>query len=162
MRAFASLFVLALPLLSFSAPQGGKVGDADVEKRDAIKEAFLYNWQKYKTYAAPPGSPPKDKLAPVSKSGRNDGVLAGFGGTIVDSLSTHLVMGLGDTEDYKAALEHIKTVDFTNTTEGLNTPGEVSIFELTIRWVTTARRMLRHTWLDCSPALFSQIHRRHA
>jgi hypothetical protein len=47
-------------------------GDADVEKRDAIKAAFLKNLRFYDQYAKG-----KDKLAPVSKTGVNDGVLAG-------------------------------------------------------------------------------------
>jgi hypothetical protein len=42
-------------------------------------------------------------------------------------------MGLDNTPEYKGYLEMIKKVDFTTTKEGLDEPGEVSLFELNIR-----------------------------
>ena len=52
---------------------------------------------------------------------------------LADSLSTMLVMGLGDSDAYQRALAHAKAIDFTQTAEGDDAPGNISVFELTIR-----------------------------
>ena len=45
---------------------------AQVERREAVKAAFLYNYAKYEEYAYP-----YDLLLPVSKSGADNNILAG-------------------------------------------------------------------------------------
>lgn len=42
------------------------------------------------------------------------------------------MMNMSDSEEYKRALVHVKNIDFSNTKMG-DVPGQVSIFELTIR-----------------------------
>lgn len=107
---------------------GGDTGDADIHRRESVKAAFIENLRFYERYAVG-----KDKLKPLSKTGINDGILAGFQGTIVDSLSTQIVMGLNTTKLYRTYLNRIKAIDFTTTIEGISEPGEVSLFEMTIR-----------------------------
>lgn len=60
---------------------------ADVEKREAVKEAFLHSWRPYKEHAWG-----QDTLKPVSKRGDNG--FLGLGITITDSLDTLAIMGL--------------------------------------------------------------------
>jgi mannosyl-oligosaccharide alpha-1,2-mannosidase len=57
-----------------------------------------------------------------------------FGGTVVDSMSTMLVMDLANSPEYKRALDHVANLTFSHTSEG-SSEGVVSIFELTIRFV---------------------------
>jgi hypothetical protein len=45
---------------------------AQVERREAVKEAFRYNYAKYEEYAYP-----YDLLLPISKSGADNSILAG-------------------------------------------------------------------------------------
>jgi hypothetical protein len=45
---------------------------AQVERREAVKEAFQYNYAKYEELAYP-----KDLLQPISKNGTNNEVLVG-------------------------------------------------------------------------------------
>lgn len=54
-------------------------------------------------------------------------------------MSTMLVMDMADTAQYKRALSHVKQIDFNGTAMG-STKGVVSLFELTIRSVSEARR----------------------
>ena len=53
----------------------------------------------------------------------------GWGATIVDALSTAILMGLNDIVDTQ--LEYISTIDFTDS----HTSDEVSLFETTIRYL---------------------------
>jgi hypothetical protein len=62
---------------------------ADVEKQEAVKEAFLWSWNAYKEHAW--GS---DTLKPVSQHPDNGFLHMGI--TITDSLSTMAIMGLDD------------------------------------------------------------------
>ncbi|UZJ57537.1 hypothetical protein CBS101457_006857 [Exobasidium rhododendri] len=103
--------------------------EAQVERREAVKEAFKYNYRMYEEHAYP-----YDLLVPISKYGADNGILAGFGGSVVDSMSTMLVMDMADSDEYKRALVHAKHIDFSHTKMG-QTPGQVSIFELTIRYL---------------------------
>lgn len=102
---------------------------ADVERRDQIKQTFLENYRQYEKYAY--GS---DMIKPIAKSGGNSSEGAGLGATIVDSLSTFLIMGLSESDEYKRALAFVKAHEFT-TTPGAPPPGEVSMYELTIRYI---------------------------
>lgn len=81
-------------------------GDAQPARRDAIKEAFLKNYKAYEKYAF--GA---DQLNPLARKGTNDSVLAGWGGTIVDSMSTMLIMGLEEDPAYQRALNHTRKID---------------------------------------------------
>ncbi|CEH17459.1 Mannosyl-oligosaccharide alpha-1,2-mannosidase and related glycosyl hydrolases [Ceraceosorus bombacis] len=102
---------------------------ADVEKREAIKKTFIEQYQKYEQFAF--GS---DLLKPVARQGDNNSILAGFGGTIIDSMSTMHIMQLSHSDEYKRALEHAKQLNFSVTPEG-DPVGSVSVFELTIRYI---------------------------
>lgn len=115
---------------SAAATGTGHAGDADSARLQEVKAAFDLNWNAYKKYAMN-----FDKLAPISKKGVFDSTLAGFKGTIVDSLSTHIIMGNGDSPEYKQLLDIVSKIDFTTTQQGITTPGEVSIFEMTIRYI---------------------------
>jgi len=89
---------------------------AVAKKRDAVKEAMMHSWSGYKQYAWG-----MDELEPLSRRGKN---WLYQGATIIDSMSTLLVMGLD--KEFKEAAEWVKKFDF-------GTVGKVSFFESTIR-----------------------------
>lgn len=100
----------------------------DVNKREAVKQAFLYNYRNYEKYALG-----YDTLAPLSKKGQNlNGILGAFGATAYDSLSTMVVMGLEKDAVFERAMKFVEKIDFTKT-KGGDPKGVISIFELTIR-----------------------------
>ena len=90
---------------------------ADVEKREAVKEAFLHAWNNYKKYCWG-----MDQLDAKSRTCHNN-LNAGL--TIIDSLSTLYIMNL--TEDFKKATKFVEK-DF-------KPHGSWSIFEFIIRFV---------------------------
>ncbi|WWC93648.1 hypothetical protein V866_000483 [Kwoniella sp. B9012] len=71
------------------SPVGGIKLEADVEKRQAVKDAFIWSWNAYEKYAW--GS---DEFSPLSQSGSNLTSAGGIGYTIVDSLDALLVLDL--------------------------------------------------------------------
>ncbi|KAI8344674.1 glycoside hydrolase [Chlamydoabsidia padenii] len=90
------------------------------EKQRAIKEAFQFAWQGYRTY-----SWGFDENRPVTNTpltSRN-----GWGVTIVDSLDTLYIMGLMD--EFKEAREFVAAIDWGSTNDN------VHVFETTIRYV---------------------------
>ncbi|THU79563.1 glycoside hydrolase [Dendrothele bispora CBS 962.96] len=102
----------------------GVSGDAlfisDVEKRDAVVEAFKHAWRAYERDAM--GS---DEYHPISQNGSNLTEAGGIGYTVIDSIDTMLIMGLDD--DYKRARQWIEDkLDFER-------DAEFSTFETTIR-----------------------------
>ncbi|CED83787.1 glycoside hydrolase family 47 protein [Phaffia rhodozyma] len=101
---------------SFPAP----VLTADVEKRDAIKEAFLHSWHAYERDAWG-----NDDYHPISRKGDNISESGGIGYTIIDTLDTLLVMGL--TEEYERAR------DWVANSLTFDVDVEFNAFELTIR-----------------------------
>lgn len=102
---------------------------AQLERREAIRAAFLHNYGIYEKYAFG-----YDIVRPITRKGSDNSILAGMGGTIIDSMSTMIIMGLNGTQEYHRALEHVRKTDFTMTRTG-NPVGTVSLFELTIRYI---------------------------
>ena len=93
-------------------------GDAQPERRDAVRNAMLHAWRAYERYAWG-----EDELEPLTQTGNNGGYRMGL--TMVDSLDTLLILGL-DAEFGRAAswVEH--HLKFGHQ-EGIN------VFEVTIR-----------------------------
>jgi mannosyl-oligosaccharide alpha-1,2-mannosidase len=98
------------------------------ERKEAVKRAFVYSWQKYKDHAwgrlrlvlyAYPLVTDKnafvlalilghDEVKPVTAVPSNP--FQGWGATIIDSLETLLIMGL--QAEYELCREHVNKVDF--------------------------------------------------
>lgn len=72
-------------------------------RRDAVKRAFVYAWQKYKDRAWG-----HDEVKPVA--GTKSNPFQNWGATIIDSLETLLIMGLQD--EYNTCRQHVNRVDF--------------------------------------------------
>ncbi|WVQ99884.1 hypothetical protein IAU59_007027 [Kwoniella sp. CBS 9459] len=102
------------------SPGGGLQLKADVEKRDAIKEAFEWSWHAYETYGW--GA---DEFSPLSQSGSNLTLAGGVGYTIVDSLDALLVLDL--IPEYERARDWCRDVLSFEKDATFNT------FETTIR-----------------------------
>lgn len=75
-----------------------------MERRTWVKKAFLHAWRGYKSKAWG-----HDEVRPVRGLFTNP--FNAWGATIVDSLSTLLVMNL--TEEYSLARTHVRQIDFT-------------------------------------------------
>ncbi|RPB01021.1 glycoside hydrolase [Choiromyces venosus 120613-1] len=101
-------------------PLDARKRQASNVRTDAVKEAFMHSWNGYTKYAFG-----FDELSPVSNKGTNS--RNGWGASMVDAMSTAILMGLDDV--VLRQLEHIKTVDFTKTA------ATVSLFETTIRYL---------------------------
>ncbi|KII94300.1 glycoside hydrolase family 47 protein [Plicaturopsis crispa FD-325 SS-3] len=93
---------------------------ADVEKRDAVVEAFKHAWLAYERDAM--GA---DEYHPISHEGTNLTAAGGIGYTVVDSIDTMLLMGLD--EEYQRARAWVAT----NMT--FERDDKFSTFETTIR-----------------------------
>lgn len=94
------------PVLPFSLPtqqlpKRPGPREADVEKQEAIKEAFKHSWDAYRRDAWG-----DDEYHPLSRGGSNLTAAGGIGYTIVDSLDTLLIMGL--QEEYNEARDWVK------------------------------------------------------
>ncbi|KAG2207217.1 hypothetical protein INT47_012270 [Mucor saturninus] len=88
-------------------------------RRDAIKSSFLHGWNGYKKYAL--GA---DELKPLTNTSSNP--FGGLGATMIDSLSTILVMGLDDElEELLPLIENIK----------VKVDEQMSVFETIIRYM---------------------------
>ncbi|WWD18947.1 hypothetical protein CI109_103403 [Kwoniella shandongensis] len=99
---------------------GGLKLSADVEKREAVKEAFEWSWHAYEKHAW--GS---DEFQPLSQSGSNLTSAGGVGYTIVDSLDSLLIMDL--IPEYERARDWCRdNLDFDR-------DSEFNTFETTIR-----------------------------
>ena len=124
-------------------------GQADEERRKAVKAALMHSWEGYKKYAW--GT---DELKPQARSGHN---WLGQGGTIIDAMSTLAIMG--ELEEFKKAAAWVKSelhfgcvpharprhAPRTRMSRGADQPvgsatgvalaakGDVSFFETTIR-----------------------------
>ncbi|KAF4595784.1 mannosyl-oligosaccharide alpha-1,2-mannosidase precursor [Ophiocordyceps camponoti-floridani] len=96
---------------------------ADAPKAAAVKEAFQVAWNGYRQYALN-----HDTLRPVSNGFEDD--RNGWGATVVDGLSTAVVMG--HTDIVNQMLRLIARIDFT-TTKAPN--DRVSLFETNIRYL---------------------------
>ncbi|KAI8980913.1 glycoside hydrolase [Pilobolus umbonatus] len=90
-----------------------------MNRRMAVKKAFLYGWNGYKSMALG-----HDELQPLTNRPSNP--FGGFGATLVDSLSTMLVMELHD--EFDQVLPLIDKIDF-------NKNMSISVFETIIRYL---------------------------
>lgn len=110
--------------------------DKDIDVRRArqewVKRAFLHAWGGYKSQAW--GHDEVKPLTGLSSNGFN-----GWGATIVDSLSTLLLLNL--TEEYSLARTHVRQIDFTTISGEKSVYGQlkdsrtVPIFETIIRYL---------------------------
>ncbi|KAK7464335.1 mannosyl-oligosaccharide alpha-1,2-mannosidase [Stygiomarasmius scandens] len=92
----------------------------DVEKRDAVVEAFKHAWRAYERDAMG-----DDEYHAMSKKGTNLTEAGGIGYTVIDSIDTMLIMGL--EEDYQRARQWVETkLSFEK-------DGVFNTFETTIR-----------------------------
>ncbi|KAG0136001.1 glycoside hydrolase [Tuber indicum] len=115
-----ALLTAATTLGAPNIPLDARKRQATNARTDAVKEAFLHSWNGYTKFAFG-----FDELSPVSNKGTNS--RNGWGASIVDAMSTAILMELDDV--VLKQLEHIKTVDFTKTAT------TVSLFETTIRYL---------------------------
>ncbi|KAL7416692.1 glycoside hydrolase [Mrakia frigida] len=93
---------------------------ADVEKRDAVREAFVHSWHAYERDAFG-----DDDYHPISRRGDNISEFGSIGYTIVDALDSLLVMDL--TEEYERAR------DWVASSLSFDVDVEFNAFEITIR-----------------------------
>ncbi|KAJ9256811.1 CAZyme family GH47 [Paecilomyces variotii] len=91
------------------------------QKLATIKEAFEHAWKGYKSNAMG-----HDELRPV-EGGYRDPFL-GWGATLVDSLDSLWIMGMED--EFVAAMEEIKKIDFTTSSRK-----DIPVFETVIRYL---------------------------
>jgi hypothetical protein len=74
-------------------------------RANAVKEAFLFAWTGYETYAFP-----NDELEPVNNSFSNS--RNGWGASAIDALDTAIVMELPDV--VTTILDHVPSIDFSH------------------------------------------------
>ena len=101
---------------------GGKTAAAAntaKSRRIAVRSAFIRAYKTYETYAFG-----YDDLKPLRKKGAN---WLGMGATIVDSLDTMLLMGLGGTPQYNRAREWVSS------SLDVAPNRDISVFETSIR-----------------------------
>ncbi|TFK23715.1 glycoside hydrolase family 47 protein [Coprinopsis marcescibilis] len=94
--------------------------DVDIERRDAIVDAFRYAWSAYERDAMG-----YDNYHPIEKKGTELSKAGGIGYTIVDAIDTMQIMGLAD--EYKRARDWIAENLTFERDDSFNT------FETTIR-----------------------------
>ncbi|KAI5475259.1 class I alpha-mannosidase, glycoside hydrolase family 47 protein, partial [Pseudohyphozyma bogoriensis] len=96
--------VRRLPRVQFE----GRVREEDekrnIGRREWVDVAFRHAWEAYKEHAWG-----HDEVKPVTCGFQDP--FNGWGATLIDSLSTLLIMGLQD--DYNLAREHVRQLDFT-------------------------------------------------
>ncbi|KAG1173669.1 hypothetical protein G6F70_005655 [Rhizopus microsporus] len=113
-------FASHLPTMQFNfGPEPAEYTKLRERRRRAIKKAFLHGWNGYKKYAFG-----HDELTPLS-NGSND-PFGGWGATMVDSLSTLLVMELDD--EVAEVMRRVHKINFK-----INE--DVSVFESIIRYL---------------------------
>ncbi|KAJ3772466.1 glycoside hydrolase [Lentinula raphanica] len=93
---------------------------ADIEKRDAVVEAFKHAWRAYERDAMG-----NDEYHPISHKGTNLTKAGGIGYTVIDSIDTMLIMGLED--DYARARKWVEN------SLSFDRDGAFNTFETTIR-----------------------------
>jgi mannosyl-oligosaccharide alpha-1,2-mannosidase len=101
-------------------------------RQDWVMRAFLHAWRGYKSKAWG-----HDEVKPLTGKGSNG--FNGWGATIVDSLSTLLLLNL--TDEYSLARTHIRQIDFTMVLGEKSVYGQlkdsrtVPVFETIIRYL---------------------------
>ncbi|KAE9962308.1 hypothetical protein BLS_000511 [Venturia inaequalis] len=110
--------VIGPPTAGPGAGQGSYVHNE--ERANAVREAFQFAWQGYRTHAFP-----HDELKPGTNTpgdSRN-----GWGATAVDAFDLAVIMRLPDV--VADMLNFIPTIDFSRT------PTQVNVFETNIRYI---------------------------
>jgi mannosyl-oligosaccharide alpha-1,2-mannosidase len=92
-----------------------------LQRQAAVKDAYIHSWEGYKKYAWK-----QDELLPVSAGFRN--TLGARGATLIDSLTTLLIMGMGD--EFTNALKEVREIDFSTSAEPI-----LNLFETNIRYL---------------------------
>lgn len=92
-----------------------------LERRHAVKQAFLHTWEGYKKFAWL-----QDEVAPVSGGFKN--TFGQRGASLVDALDTLVIMDLDD--EFELAVRAVKRIEFT--TAGTR---RLNVFETTIRYL---------------------------
>ncbi|CAO0795013.1 unnamed protein product [Mucor circinelloides] len=88
-------------------------------RRNAVKESFIHAWSGYKAYAM--GA---DELKPLSNKTNNP--FGGMGATMIDSLSTMLIMDLD--QEFEQVLPLVNQLN-------VHVNESLSVFETTIRYI---------------------------
>ncbi|PNY24772.1 alpha-1,2-Mannosidase [Tolypocladium capitatum] len=125
----SSILLLELAATALALPASKARDDwpappaANLTRANMVKAAFETAWQGYFKSAFP-----HDTLHPVSNGFEDD--RNGWGATVVDALSTAVVMGEADIVGQM--LDRIAQIDFTTTP---NAGDGISVFETTIRYL---------------------------
>ena len=113
-----------IPKIQFDFSRKNETAEAKairLERRDAVKNAFLHTWAGYKKHAWM-----RDEVKPISGT-----YLDSFGGwaaTLVDSLDTMWIMGLKD--EFELAASATKGIDWIGAGDG-----KINVFETNIRYL---------------------------
>lgn len=92
-----------------------------LERQQQVKEAFHRCWRSYRNRAWM-----QDELSPISGGSTN--YFGGWGASLVDSLDTLHIMGLGN--ELEEAISAVQYLDFSTSTDST-----INIFETTIRYL---------------------------
>ncbi|KAL2127717.1 hypothetical protein VTI74DRAFT_10261 [Chaetomium olivicolor] len=90
-------------------------------RRDAVRKATKRSWRAYRDHAWG-----RDEVAPQQLVGKD--TFAGWGATLVDSLDTLWIMDM--KKDFRDAVRHVATIDWSNSTSPY-----CSLFETNIRYL---------------------------
>ncbi|VDB96027.1 unnamed protein product [Peniophora sp. CBMAI 1063] len=123
MRSSLSLLISAGVALAGNIQLPGLTVPAEfaAHKQDVV-DIFTESYNAYRKFAFG-----HDQLNPLSRTPTDP--RNGWGASIIDGMSTMVIMGLDDF--FQEALNHTATVNFNNS----NTPDTVSFFETTIRYL---------------------------
>ena len=102
-------------------PETGSAKIQTLERRSAVKDAFVRCWSSYRQKAWM-----RDELSPISGSGRDS--FGGWSATLVDALDTLWIMDL--KEEFHEAVHAAESISFATSTEDT-----VNVFETTIRYL---------------------------
>ncbi|KAI8879887.1 glycoside hydrolase family 47 protein [Backusella circina FSU 941] len=109
-----------VPLMQYDfPPEPAEYTSIREKRRLAVKKSFLHGWNGYKQYAMG-----HDELRPLSNTSNDP--FGGWGATMVDSLSTMMIMELED--EAITVLPFVKKINF-------NVEDDLSVFESIIRYL---------------------------
>ncbi|KAI9480876.1 MAG: glycosyl hydrolase family 47-domain-containing protein [Benjaminiella poitrasii] len=113
-------FLSKLPKLQHDfGPEPIEYTELRERRRTAVKNSFLHGWKGYKNYALG-----HDELKPLTNKPKDP--FGGWGATMIDSLSTMLVMEL--TDEFLNIMPRIHKINFKVDTD-------ISVFESIIRYL---------------------------
>jgi mannosyl-oligosaccharide alpha-1,2-mannosidase len=111
-----------LPTIQHEFPEETKEARIErLERREAVKFAFVRSWDGYRTYAWG-----EDELLPLSGGAKRR--FGGWGATLVETLDTLWIMGY--KAEFEEAVNEVATIDFTTTEDE-----EINVFETTVRYL---------------------------